>query len=210
MPHTCPLCSSLAEEFYRDMRKTYYRCPECKGIFLDAALLPTFDEEKDRYNTHNNDVEDKGYQKFVSPIVNSILRDYEPTDTGLDFGAGTGPVISKMLSDSDYQIVQYDPFFYNYPDLLARKYNYIACCEVIEHFHDPQKEFLLLKELLASGGRLYCMTDIYNDAINFGKWYYINDPTHVFIYQEETFSWIKEKMAFKKVDVKGRLVIFER
>lgn len=209
MTHICPLCSSRAEEFYSDKRKKYLRCPVCKGISLDAALLPTFDEEKDRYNTHNNDIEDKGYQKFVSPIVNSILRDFNPNDAGLDFGAGTGPVISKMLSDSGFQIVQYDPFFHNYPDLLTRKYNYIACCEVIEHFHDPEKEFILLKELLAPGGRLYCMTDIYRDTIDFGKWYYINDPTHVFIYQEETFTWIKETLGFKNVVVEGRLVVFE-
>jgi len=98
--------------------------------------------------THNNDVNDSGYHKFVSPIVNAVLNDFLPEHKGLDFGAGTGPVISKLLTDRNYQIKQYDPYFFNLPELLQKKYDYIVCCEVIEHFYDPDKEFQLLKSLL--------------------------------------------------------------
>ena len=149
-----------------------------------------------------------GYQKFVSPITSAILRDYSQNDKGLDFGAGTGPVVSKILNDNKYSINQYDPFFHNYPDLLEKKYNYIACCEVIEHLYHPKKEFLMLKNLLAQGGRLYIMTSLYDDSINFKTWNYKDDCTHVFIYQKETLLWIKEELGFSTLTIAGRLITF--
>jgi RNA polymerase-binding transcription factor DksA len=142
---TCPLCQYPAFIFYKQKSKTYYLCSECSGIFLERNLLPGWADEIARYEEHNNDVEDVRYQKFVSPIVSQILDNYCSEDAGLDFGAGTGPVISKLLDDKGYDIVQYDPFFHNYPDLLQKTYDYIACCEVIEHFHHPYKEFERLK-----------------------------------------------------------------
>jgi len=175
---------------------------------MDAANQPTPDNEKSRYKEHNNDTEDQGYQNFVSPITTAILNDFTPAHSGLDFGAGTAPVISKILQDHQFQIKQYDPFFYNYPELLNDKYDYIACCEVIEHFNDPYREFSLLKSLLLPSGKLYCMTDLYNESIDFHKWYYKNDQTHVFIYHEKTIHWIKKEFKFSDVKINGRLITF--
>ena len=78
----------------------------------------------------------------------SLLWDFTSKHTGLDFGAGTGPVISKVLKDNEYKIKQFDPFFHNYPELLKEKYDYIVCCEVMEHFYDPAKEFAGIDEQL--------------------------------------------------------------
>ena len=74
---------------------------------------------------------------------------------------------------------------------------------------DQKKEFELLKSLLKPNGKLYCMTDLFSDTIDFEKWYYKNDETHVFFYQSETFQWIKELLNFSKVTVINRLIIFE-
>jgi SAM-dependent methyltransferase len=203
---SCPLCNSSGEEFYSNKRMRYYECTHCHGIFMDKESRPDEEAEIIRYKEHNNDVEDERYQAFVSPITAAIKRNFNAKHTGLDFGAGTAPVISKVLTDSDFDIVQYDPFFHNHPHLLRDTYDYIACCEVIEHFYSPEKEFRLLKELLKPNGKLYCMTDIYNKSIDFHSWYYKNDNTHVFIYQKETFDWIKAHFGFSKVEMVGRLV----
>ncbi|HAH33245.1 MAG TPA: methyltransferase, partial [Flavobacteriaceae bacterium] len=69
-------------------------------------------KEKERYLSHQNDVEDSGFQKFVSPIVRAIKANHSPKDKGLDFGAGTGPVVSKLLEDLNYKMALYDPFFH--------------------------------------------------------------------------------------------------
>lgn len=204
----CPLCFGKGTVFYEYKNQLFSQCTICSGIFMDKNLRPTVLEEKGRYEEHINDVENIGYQKFVSPITSAILTDFSPSDKGLDFGAGTGPVISKILNDNNYQIVQYDPFFHNYPDLLNDKYNYIACCEVIEHFYHPKKEFELLKRLLKPNGKLFCMTDLWDISIDFHKWYYKNDQTHVFIYHKDTIQWIQKEIGFSKVTINGRLVTF--
>jgi SAM-dependent methyltransferase len=208
MSKQCPLCNSTAKLFYNGKHQTYYQCDTCFGIFLLSDSRPSSKEEVAHYEQHNNDIEDKGYQNFVSPITEAILQDFNTNDKGLDFGAGTGPVISKMLTDNGFSITQYDPYFHNYPELLKEQYNYIASCEVIEHFFDPLKEFTLLKNLLKPQGKLFCMTHIYDESIDFTNWYYKNDPTHVFIYHANTIEWIKKELAFSDVVIDNRLIIF--
>jgi SAM-dependent methyltransferase len=210
MTACCPLCSGTSKIFYSRKTSYYLVCLICQGIFPERKSFPGPKEEKARYLQHINDVDNEGYQKFVSPIVNAVTGDFGVSHRGLDFGAGPGPVISKLLKDKGYYIAQYDPFFHYYPVLLEQRYDYIVCCEVIEHFHNPAKEFQLLKELLREKGKLYCMTGIYNDKIDFGKWYYKNDLTHVFIYQSVTIRWIKEKFKFSNVIIEGNLITFTR
>lgn len=204
----CPLCSGSGNVFYQFKTRLYFQCKNCSGIFMDERLRPDPSEEKMRYEEHINDVENVGYQNFVSPITSAILNDFLSTDKGLDFGAGTGPVISKILNDNSYSIVQYDPFFHNYPDLLKATYNYIVCCEVMEHFYHPKKEFELLLSLLKPSGKLYCMTDLWDKSIDFHKWYYKNDQTHVFIYTRETIKWIQKTIGFSDVTIDKRLITF--
>ncbi len=202
---TCPLCKSSSTPFEQE---NYYCCNTCKGIFVPKEKQPSLEAEKGRYEEHNNDENDTNYQNFVSPITNTILKDFSPQDKGLDFGSGKSSSISKVLKDHNYSIEKYDPFFHNNPELLTKKYNYIACCEVIEHFFDPAKEFELLKAMLAENGALICMTHLYNDTIDFKNWYYRRDKTHVFIYQAETIKWIKNEFGFAKVQIENRLIQF--
>jgi arylsulfatase A-like enzyme len=116
--------------------------------------------------------------------------------------------IAKVLKDNNYNIALYDPFFHNIPELLEDKYDYIVCCEVIEHFHNPKKEFTLLKKLLKKGAQLYCMTDLYDESNDFHNWYYKNDLTHVFIYHKNTILWIQQEFGFSDVKISGRLISF--
>lgn len=41
------------------------------------------------------------------------------------------------------------------------------------------------------------MTDLYKSDIDFPKWYYKNDPTHVFFYSDEAFKWIQGHWKWK-------------
>jgi len=204
----CPLCSGKKYIYYRFKERTYYQCEKCAGISLDESDRLSPADEMKRYLEHNNDVEDIKYQNFVKPIILAICNDFNRHNKGLDYGAGTGPVITKILTDDSYNIKTYDPYFHNFPYYLKKKYDYIACCEVIEHFYHPYREFKRLKTLLSKNGALYCQTDIYKDNISFKNWYYKNDPTHVFFYTEKTVCWIKEKFNFKEGTIKNRLITF--
>ena len=203
----CPLCFSNAHLFHSQPEREFLECTNCRGIFVATEYFPDPVSERERYLTHNNDVDDPRYRKFVSPIVESIIKNFDPQEhVGLDFGAGTGPVITKLLSDLQYKVFAYDPFFFPFPKLLQGTYDFIACCEVIEHFQNPAKEFQLLRSMLRPGGQLLCMTHIYDPGIPFGNWYYKNDPTHIFIFQEETFHFVREKFKFRDLKIRDRLI----
>ncbi|MDA3817128.1 MAG: hypothetical protein PF486_07110, partial [Prolixibacteraceae bacterium] len=101
---------------------------------MEKAFYPTQIRERERYIEHNNDVNDVRYQNFVSPITGAVQNDFSPVDSGLDFGGGTGPVITNFINDNGYNIIDYDPYFNDRPELLEKTYDYIACCEVMEHF----------------------------------------------------------------------------
>ncbi len=203
----CPLCSGEARPYFREL---FLQCTVCQGIIRSKTHLPTPEEERARYEEHHNDVNNPGYQAFVKPITDRVLQEQDKLSLGLDFGSGTGPVISKLLTDRGYKINQFDPFFDNNPDVLKLTYNYVACCEVIEHFHAPDKEFRLLHSLLKPGGRLYCMTHLFSDDITFDNWYYMRDPTHTFIYQADTLTWIKDNVPFSELEIVGRLIVLTK
>ncbi|TDR25324.1 class I SAM-dependent methyltransferase [Flavobacterium cheniae] len=206
---TCPLCNSIATLFCEKPKHLFYKCNTCDGIFRPKDTFLTAEKEKEHYEKHNNDVFDERYQAFVSPIVNAVLHDFTAEAKGLDFGSGTGPVIAKMLTDKDYQVQNYDLFFANEPSLLKEKYDYVSCCEVMEHFHHPYQEFELLKSLLLPKGKLFCKTEVYNNQTPFENWYYKDDFTHVFIYQPKTLEWIQKNLRFSKVSVYDKIIVFE-
>lgn len=201
----CPLCHHVGTPFYNVL---FFICDECKGIFKARRFLLPPIEEQARYEMHQNDIFDSNYQKFVSPITTRVLKDFKADALGLDFGAGKGPVASKILQDHTYHINKYDPYFINTPKVLELKYDYIVCCEVMEHFYNPDKEFNLLKNCLKPNGYLYCMTLIYKPENDFENWYYKNDPTHVFIYQKETLEWIRINFKFSSLTIDNRLILF--
>ncbi|MFO8235191.1 MAG: class I SAM-dependent methyltransferase [Bacteroidales bacterium] len=203
----CPLCSGETKDFFTGQHGKYYKCQNCQSVLLHPNYYVTPEQEKDRYLEHNNDVNDPGYQNFVSPIVNSILKNQNPKDDGLDYGAGTGPVIAKLLHDRGYKIVTYDPLF-DKKDIFNRHYDYIVSCEVIEHFHNPYKEFQRLKKMLKSNGLLYCMTDLYDENIDFKSWHYKDDQTHVIFYHTKAIEWIQKHCGFSKAEKEGRLLLF--
>ena len=210
MKNNCPLCKNNSTVFYQFKKRLYYQCSFCKGVFVDPSLILSPDEEKLRYEEHNNDVNDKRFQKFASSITDLVQKEFTENHSGLDFGSGFAPVITKVLTDKNYNIKPYDPFFFNNPELLNKQYDYITSCEVIEHFHDPVKEFNLLKNLLNPGGKLYIKTWLISDQIDFHNWNYKDDHTHVFIFHKKSIEWIKENIGFSAVQINERMIVFTK
>lgn len=206
----CPLCHQETLPFFSGQYGEYFRCQNCQGISLapDHFISPT--AEKARYETHNNDVKDIRYQNFVSPIIDAILAVHSPKEMGLDFGCGTGPVIHYLLTQQGFKVDLYDPFFAKRNEIFTKSYDFIICCEVVEHFQAPDQEFARLYSLLKPQGNLYCMTQLYKEEINFQSWGYKNDPTHVFFYHPVTFNWIQAEYGFCQVNIQGRLIRLQK
>lgn len=203
----CPLCNSQGAPF---QNVQFRKCSWCQSVFRCPEFFMSLGKEKARYEEHNNDIKNTGYQKFVTPIVDEVLKNHINQEVWLDFWAGTWPVISHLLWQKWFNLCLYDPFFHNEPKLLLQKYDFIIACEVIEHFHNPKKEFELLHSLLRPNGKLYIMTDLYSPEIDFSNWYYKNDKTHVFFYTEQAFKWIQDNWNLKKYTRKERCIILEK
>ena len=206
----CTLCGAGTESFWKSKNREFVTCTKCGGIQLLPEYYVNKNSEKERYLTHNNDVEDPRYQEFVSPITSGILKDFSAESSGLDYGCGTGPVATSELEKRGFSVALYDPYFFPEKDVLKNTYDFIICCEVMEHFYDPAKEFRKLSESLNPGGKLYCKTSLYSEDIDFKNWYYKNDPTHVFFYTKRSLLWIRENLGFRQVEISPKLIVFSK
>lgn len=198
----CRLCGEKNELFFGT---EFYSCNNCCGISRKSSSLPDAEKEKKRYDHHQNSPDD-GYVDFISPLINHIINTISIDKKGLDFGSGPESVISKILSEKHYNISKYDPFYENNLELLKEKYDFIIAIEVVEHFHSPSTEFEKMKNQLKENGELLIMTHLYDESIDFGKWYYKNDFTHVFFYTKECFNWIKTHFQFKEMEINDRFI----
>ncbi len=205
----CTLCGSQTSSFSVVHTQEYYKCTHCHSILLHSSYFLTAIEEKQRYDIHNNDVHDVGYQKSVFPIVSSVTENHTKAHKGLDFGSGSGPVVTMLLRNQGFNVQTFDPFYDPNPLALKQKYDYIICSEVMEHFYIPAKEFKLLHSLLKTNGMLYCKTNLYDETTNFDTWWYKNDPTHVFFYTEKTIHWIKKKYNFREASITKNVITFK-
>jgi DNA-directed RNA polymerase subunit M/transcription elongation factor TFIIS len=203
----CPLCQSA---LVTEADKIYFICSNCGAYvksdlyYLDAA------DEKSRYEEHLNDVADVRYQKFTSPISNYILKHYNETHLGLDYGSGTAPVITETLTKKGLRVIKFDPFFHPDPLYLTNRYHYIFSCEVFEHFFKPKEEIEKLLGLLHAGGRLIVMTHLYDPSKYFKTWYYRNDPTHVFIFTEKTIAYLTAAFGLVVEHQDARMIVWQK
>lgn len=193
----CPLCNSLAGYFNTYKNRLYNRCTSCASVFLDIRDLPPPQDEKQRYDLHENTLHNKGYVDFLSPLIKAIIEKETVSKVGLDYGSGPNPVLSKILESKGYSVFQYDTFYSKEEKNLELEYDFIICCEVIEHFHKPAEEFKVLKSLLKENGRVYCKTSLLDKTIDFNNWSYKNDFTHSFFYTRNSLSYIKDFFGFK-------------
>lgn len=203
----CTLCET---PLINEADDHYFICNTCGAYVKNNKYHLNTEQEKNRYKEHNNDVNDFRYQNFTSPITNNVLKKFTKKHLGLDYGCGSGPVISKILQDKGYQIKLFDPYFYRNQDYLNYQYDYIIACEVIEHFFYPKQEIENLIGLLKTNGYLYIMTHVYNSQIDFKNWYYKKDPTHVFIYTEKTIQFITKKYHLSIEKQNNRTIIFSK
>ena len=210
MNNNCPLCGQKSHPFFQDELHHFFVCDQCEGIFRDKDQFLTKDEEKKRYLHHISSMEDTGYYKFISPIIDEILITFSVGSLGLDFGCGHTPVLSNHLANKGFNMVVYDPIFFNDKSVLEEKYDFIVTCEVVEHFYNPQDEFKNLFKLLKPDGKLICKTHPFEKEMDFASWYYKNDPSHVFIYQKKTFEWIKDFFGFQYVKINDRVITFSK
>jgi SAM-dependent methyltransferase len=197
----CPLCHGReVAVFVIADEKTYRRCRTCLLTFLDPAHRLTRETEHVHYLSHENEVDDLGYRKFLArlaePLLMRLAADMAAGARGLDYGCGPGPALAAMLREAGHDVAIYDPFFAADDHVLHETYDFVTCTEVAEHFHDPAREFEQFDRLLKPGGWLAVMTCFQTDDDRFARWHYRLDPTHVVFYKRETLEFMAERLGW--------------
>lgn len=194
---TCPLCSdSTTDEGVRGQdERTYLLCRKCLLIFVHPSQLPSSQEEKDRYDTHNNSIHNEGYVRFLNRIIQPMLGYLEPGMRGLDYGSGPGPVLSELVAREGLLCDNYDPIYA--PSQSTGPYDFVFSTETFEHFHRPARDLEVITSLLRPGGYLGVMTELWTSLEAFAKWSYTRDHTHVTFFNQRTFDVIAERFSFR-------------
>ena len=206
----CPLCSHPAAPFVLARNRRYNRCARCELVFMEAGDRLTAHEEKAHYDCHRNNPNDPGYRRFVSPLFEAVRPYLGAGAKGLDFGCGAGSALMALFEEAGFEITGYDPFYADYPDRLARTYDFAVCSETAEHFFGPGKSFEQLFALLRPGGILGVMTGFYGAEQPFGEWHYIRDPSHVAFYSPQTFRFLGRQHRSALLLCHNNLAIFQK
>ncbi len=211
MAPICPLCQNNDSELYeKDRVRWYHQCLKCFLLFVPSEYHVTFQAEKERYDCHNNDPKDLGYRKFLGQLAHPLAKFLRQPSHGIDFGSGPTPVLSELLEAEGFQMSNFDPFFANNPFLISRKYDFLTCSEVVEHFRNPQKEWKRMVDMVKKNGLIAIMTETFNEEIPFHSWYYKSDKTHICFYSEKTFEWIAKQFKLKTLYIKQPVRIFKK
>lgn len=200
----CLICEAetLAKGSENSAVRTFFYCSNCHFVFSDPSLRLSEEAERARYLTHENNVNDESYQNFVQPLVDQVMSHFPIVEDriGLDFGSGTGPVLTYLLRNQGYRIETYDPFFSPEIVMAQAKYDFIVTCEVVEHLFDPIETFKQLFSWLKPGGLLIAKTHLW-EGQDFHQWYYSRDPTHVSFYSRPNLEFIRKLCGFATLEI---------
>ena len=194
----CPLCHSggATKQFISEGRE-FFECAICDLLFVGSSHFLTKEEEKKRYDCHENDSSDQRYRTFLSRIKVPLTPKLSPGMNGLDFGCGASDAMARIFQESGFSMERYDPIYGPQLSKASSKFDFITCSEVVEHFRAPAREFELMHSLLREGGWLAVMTNIRDEYRSDSTWWYLRDRTHICFYAEQTFNWIGNAMGFR-------------
>ena len=211
----CPLCASKdAALLHKGGKASGFRdflhCGECDLVFVPRAQQLDEAGQKARYLEHNNDVDDPAYREFLGRLYFVLKPHLKHGSLGLDYGAGPGPALQRMMLEDGFEARIYDIYFHPDVSVLADTYDFITCTETAEHFADPMGEFVRLDGLLARGGWMGMMTEMLKIWDDFESWHYHRDPTHINFYSHATMLWIAARFGWKACFPSQNVVLFRK
>jgi 2-polyprenyl-3-methyl-5-hydroxy-6-metoxy-1,4-benzoquinol methylase len=115
-----------------------------------------------------------------------------------------------MLEQYGHSVDLYDKFYARNDFVFDKQYDFITASEVAEHLNQPMVELNRLMGLLKSNGVLAIMTQILTPQIDFNKWYYKNDPSHIGFFSEKALNFLSKKWQAELCVISERVVIFKK
>ncbi len=209
--NTCKVCKSYNLKLFLQLGKLlYWECKTCGGKFLDPQNYVSNSYEKKHYLKHNNSISDINFKNFLLKLIEPVKEKILTSDIGLDYGCGYVPVLANILKSYGFKVELYDPFFFPNKDVLLKKYKFITCSEVVEHFFNPYEEFEKIDNLLDNNSWFGVMTTFLPKDELFENWYYRRDPTHVVFYKKKTFQHIGFQRNWEVFFPSENIVLFHK
>ena len=206
---TCHICNKPAESFVDEKTNIiYFYCKPCEYIFKSPECYQSIEEQKSRYDLHENDEDHPGYRAYFQRFLDFVLPLVGTPKTALDFSCGRSTLLASLLEDKEIECDYYDPLYH--PENLddSKKYELIVSTEVFEHLHEPKEVFHSLLERLEDGGYLALQTQFHpNEVAAFKKWYYHQDPTHIVFFTAKTFRVLAEMYGCEFVGDNGKNMV---
>jgi len=186
----------------------YYHCSNCEYIFKHPSVYKEINDQKERYDLHENEDDNEGYRAYFKRFLDFVLSLVQKPKNALDFGCGKSTLLASMLQEEGIDCDYYDPLYH--PDGLDedKKYDLIVSTEVFEHLQQPKEVFESLLKRLNSGGYLAIQTEFHpNEMGPFMHWYYTQDPTHIVFFTVETFEVLSTLCQCRLVDDNGKNIV---
>ena len=212
----CPLCESFHfhEGSIDALGRQIFICDLCYLAYVDAKYHLTFEEQKKRYDRHEN-YETEGYVNFLNQCIQPTLPFLTKNNKicGLDYGSGPATfsksepyesVLAKILRrDYGIRTFCYDPIYSPILEItnlsFGHPFDFLFSTEVWEHFTEIKETIRHIHSLVKVGGIISVMTSPWKENTEFSEWYYARDETHVVFYHKKTMEWISEKFSWKLV-----------
>lgn len=200
----CPLCSNCnTQEYSQDKFRSYLICTQCELLFVPRGQLISVEDERIRYEYHQNESEDSAYLNYLSKIAKECVPHLSKGDAGLDFGCGPNPLLGNIFSQNGFPTHSYDLFFHSDHDYQNNKYNFIILSEVIEHLRTPFVVMAKLRELLKPQGIILIKTKFYPEKRFFNDWFYKRDVTHIQFFNEASLNYLAKELKMSFVEKIG-------
>jgi len=216
---SCPLCKSNAKIKYIKKSEEILTCKnkKCKLKFKITGLTK---KNVQKFYTQNYYSKHRKYFPTPADVFNQILEKINKIKPLkklkiLDFGCGEALMYN---SAKKYKLKYFGiennnkaikkarrlskNIYKNLKEVKNQKFDVIIMINTLEHLKDPLKTLTELRKLIKNNGLLYISTTRSNslkEIIFNGKTKIIQDPTHLYFFNEKNIKILLSKSNFKLI-----------
>lgn len=195
-PMYCKLCESpKAFSLGSNGSREFIKCPDCDLVFVSPEAWLSPQDEKARYEHHENRADNPDYVRYLTGISHEIDRISILNPKILDFGSGKEYVLTRVLQSRGMNCAAYDPTYDLGLENLTSRFDIIILCETIEHLRDLGEELQLLRKLCKPEGYIFIRTRLVPRDCDILKWWYAIDTTHILFFNETTLGILASIMG---------------
>ena len=198
----CPLCNDpQTSKWSEDKIRPYIKCGHCSLVFVPQDFLLSAEDERKRYDTHENHEQDLRYREYLTKIASGITPFISKGQKGLDFGCGASTLMAKIMEESGFEMDSYDLYYHPSTPIWSQKYDFIILSEVIEHLSSLRETMIKLAALLSTDGQFFIKTKFLPQSREqFDSWYYKKDPTHICFFNPQSMGELARVLGMNGPD----------